>query len=51
MAIQNRRNLPQFDPETADLDLIVGAAEILDVAVLIPAGEISRVVKALAVQS
>src|SRR4051794_13429515 len=50
MAIQNRRDLSQFDPETSDLDLIVSATEILDITILIPAREISRVVQTLAVR-
>ena len=38
-------DLAQLDPEAADLDLVVDAAEVLEVAVLEPAGEVAGAVE------
>ena len=42
---QRRLDLPQLDAEAADLDLLVDAAEVLEVAVRQPAGEVARAVE------
>src|SRR5256885_7250541 len=41
-----RLDVGQLDPETADLDLVIGTAEVLDYPVGAPPAEVARTVQA-----
>src|SRR5207247_5507327 len=45
-ACEDRLDLPRLDPEAADLDLVVGAPQIDDLAARTPAGDVTRPVQA-----
>nr|MCF0100224.1 hypothetical protein [Streptomyces sp. MH191] len=44
---KRRLDLAQLDPETTDLHLVVGTAEVFDLTVRVPAGQITRAVHPL----
>ncbi|RPK36228.1 hypothetical protein EES39_32265 [Streptomyces sp. ADI92-24] len=48
---ENRLDLAEFDPEAADLDLVVGAAEELQVSVRVPPHQVTRAVHARAART
>ncbi len=41
---ENALDLPELDTEPTDLDLVVGAAQVVQHAVLVPAGQVTRAV-------